>query len=89
MRISDKRGVVTVDLTKAETRVLCEARYLTKRLGQILGGEAGGKVSATAESLERLAKTFGGKYVDSDGNLLLSDAEKARYGVEDASGEGG
>lgn len=82
MQINDRRGVITVKLTKAEVRHLLEASYIQKRLGKVVDGEQGEAIAATAESTVRIAKTFGGQHVDGDGNLILTDAEKARLGIE-------
>lgn len=77
MRIDMKHGRTTVTLVKAETRVICEARYILQNVAQASGSEP---LKETAESLKRVALAFGAKYVDENGDLILSPEEKARIG---------
>lgn len=70
-----KRGVSTVKLVKAETRSICEAMYLIRSIAKATDSEPLGE---TAESLKRIVTTFGNQYVDENGDLVLSEAEKAK-----------
>ncbi len=78
MRIDMKHGRTTVALVKAETRAICESRYIINSIAQATGSDA---LKETAESLKRVVTTFGNKYVDEEGNLILSEEEKARLGL--------
>lgn len=78
MNIGHGPNGVTVKLTKAEAKKLCEARYILNSLSGALSGHASGDgIAKSSDILRHAVVTFAGEHVSEEGHVIETPRQAA------------
>jgi hypothetical protein len=74
MKISDKKGVVNIELSKEQVRRMLETSYFAGRIAVNITSDADAKL--LKDLALSVAKRYGGKHLNADGSLKEPESRK-------------